>query len=80
MNWLLFFVLLWALIVGLVGLFVYVDAVNAFDGDPKTHTLSGYIKHWRRKSRFRSVVLSAVIGSLFVVPTYLFFHLVLEVV
>ena len=80
MNWLLFFALLWAIIAGFVALFVVVDARNAFDGDPETRTLSGYIKRWRRKSPVRAGVLGTVIVGLVLVPAYLFCHLVLEVI
>lgn len=80
MSWLLFFVLLWAVILGLVVVFVVVDARNAYDGDERTATLSGYIKRWRRKKRGRAVALSAVIAFLALIPVYLFIHLVLEAI
>ena len=76
--WLTFFVGLWALILAGVALFVVVDARNAFDGDPSTATLSGYIKAWRRRSAKRAYLLGAVIVSLVAIPVYLFAHLVLE--
>ena len=80
MNWLAWFGLVWATILAGVAVFVYVDARNAFDGDPATATLSGYIKAWRRKRPYRSFVLGSFIVGTALVPVYLFAHLVLELV
>ena len=78
--WLLFFGLLWAGIALLLTVFITVDARNAFDGDPETATLSGYIKAWRRQREGRSLLLAATISSLVLIPVYLLAHLVLELV
>ena len=78
MSWLAWFGLLWLTILAGVTLFVAVDARNAFDGDPGTATLSGYIKAWRRKRRSRAWLLGGVIVLLALIPVYLFCHLVLE--
>jgi hypothetical protein len=78
--WLTFFLSLWFLILAGVAVFIVVDAHNAFDGDPTTATLSGYIKAWRRKRAYRSYLLGTVIAGLVLIPIYLFAHLVLEVV
>ena len=76
--WLLFFALLWFAIALLVTVFVGVDARNAYDRDPATRTLSGYIKQWRRRRRYRTPLLAGCVGVLVLVPAYLFAHLVME--
>lgn len=78
MNWLSFFAMLWGTIAALVLLFVAVDARNAYDQDPGTRTLSGYIRAWRRRGRGRAAVLGAAVISLTAAPIYLFGHLVLD--
>jgi hypothetical protein len=78
MTWLEFFLILWALILSGVSVFVVVDARNAYDGDPATATLSGYIKQWRRRRPYRTPLLGGCVCSLVLVPVYLFLHLVLE--
>jgi len=80
MHWLSFFVLLWIGILSGVAVFVAVDARNAFDDDPTTRTLSGYIKAWRRARAYRTALLGACVCSLVLVPVYLFLHLVLEMI
>jgi hypothetical protein len=77
-NWLAFFGLLWAGILAGVAVFVVVDARNAYDGDPATATLSGYIKRWRRLRKARSWLLTIVCLLLVLVPVYLYCHLVQE--
>ena len=80
MSWLEFFLFLWAVIMFFTVMFVVVDARNAYDGDPSTATLSGYIKRWRRKKPGRSYLLTGVILFLALIPIYLFVHLVLEAI
>ena len=80
MMWLLFFGILWVAIAILVTAFVGVDARNAYDGDPRTATLSGYIKQWRRRRPYRTPLLGACVLLLLLVPVYLFVHLVLEAI
>jgi len=80
LMWILFFALLWFFIAILVTVFVGVDARNAYDGDPETATLSGYIKQWRRRKPYRTPLLGGCILALVLIPVYLFIHLVLEAV
>lgn len=70
----------WGLIGALLTAFIVVDAKNGYDNDPSTHTLSEYIKRWRRVSAVRSGILATGILSLVLVPAYLFCHLVLELI
>jgi hypothetical protein len=60
---------------------VWEDAKAAFDEDPKSHTASEKMKHWRRvRGKRGSVMLATPIVALALIPVYLFLHLILELV
>ena len=77
-DWLIYFGFLWGLIGSLVALFVVVDARNAFDGDPPTATLTSFLRAFTRRSRGHTALMASLILSLFIIPTWLYFHLIVQ--